>query len=227
LRASAVEAQRARHRAEPRSHALVGGGAGEGEARRGHGSDEDLRARAIGQAQGRTGVVDEQLLAGAPNLSHRALEGLGERLVVLAELGVGPRAPALVRGAVLLPQQRQRYALAAQLDVHHAEVGLDHPGLGGIASEQPALERGLIQRGRSLPVEPGGTSQTEVLGDDAFGDGKAARDGLVREAAAVLEPKNVFDHAYVHALLWHQFSTQKAVSLCLSGGSYATPAPTS
>jgi hypothetical protein len=113
--------------------------------------------------------------------AHRALERLGERLVVLAELGVGPAAPALVRGAVLLPQQHQRHAFAAQFDVHAREVGQGDAGLGGAASEQPAFERGFVQLGGGLPVQPCRSGQAEVLGDDALGDGQAARNGLMRE----------------------------------------------
>jgi hypothetical protein len=206
LRAAAVEGQRPRHRAQPRAHALVGGGAGEGVARRAHGGDEDLGARAVGQFQRGAGVVDEQLLAGAPLLAHRALQGLGEGLVVLAELGVGPGAPALEGGAVFLPQQHQRHALAAQFDVHAGEVGQGDAGLDLAASEQPALERGLVEFGRCLPVQPGGTGQAELLGDHALGAAQAARDGLVRERAVVLESEDVLDHAYVHSWLGHWLS---------------------
>src|ERR1035438_764597 len=83
-----------------------------------------------------------------------------------------------------------------------------------------------VHFGHRLPVQPGGTGQAEVLGNDALGDTKAAGDGLVGEPAAVLESKNVLDHAYVHSLLRHRLSGQKAVRLCPSGGSHATPAPT-
>ena len=62
----ALERQRPGHRAQPGALALVGGGAGKGVAGRAHGRDEDLGARAVGQCQRGAGVVDEQLLAGAP-----------------------------------------------------------------------------------------------------------------------------------------------------------------
>ena len=48
-----------------------------------------------------------------------------------------------------------------------------------------------------------------------------------RRAFAAAEAKviDVLDHAYVHSLLRHPGSGQKAVTLCRRGGSYATPAP--
>ncbi len=75
-------------------------------------------------------------------------------------------------GAVLLPQQHQRHALAAQFDVHAGEVGLDDRRLGDAASEQPALEPGLVEFGHGGPVQAGGAGQAEVLGDDALGDAR-------------------------------------------------------
>ena len=62
-----------------------------------------------------------------------------------AELGVGPGALPAVRGAVLLPQQPQRHALAIQLDVHAREVGLHHAAVGDAVPEQTALQRGYVQ----------------------------------------------------------------------------------
>jgi hypothetical protein len=126
---------------------------------------------------------------------------------------------------ILLPQQHERDALAAQFDVHAGEVGLDHRRLGSAAPEQPALKPGLVEFGHSGPVQAGGAGQAEVLGDHALGNAEAARDGLMRERGAVLESEDVLDHAYVHSLLRHRRSGQKAVTLCRRGGSYATPAP--
>ena len=104
-------------------------------------------------------------------------------------------------GAVLAPQQHQRHALAAQLDVHPGVVGLDHAAECRAAAHQPAFERCLVELGRRCPVEPGAAGQAEVLGDGALGDRQALRDALVRQAALVLESEYVLDHAYVHALI--------------------------
>lgn len=90
--------------------------------------------------------------------------------------------------------------------VHAGEVGLDHAGLDLAATEQPALERGLVEFGRGRPVQPGGAGQAELLGDHALGATQAVRDGLAREPAAVLESEDVLDHAYVHSWLGHWLS---------------------
>ena len=226
LRHAAVERQRAGHCAEPGAHALVGGGAGEGIARCAHGGDEDLRARTVSQLEGRSSVVDEELLAGASLLPHRALERLGERLVVTAELGVGPGPLAFVGSAVLGPQQHQRDALAAQFDVHSWVVGFDHATERGTAAQQPALEHRLVEIDRRDPVESGRTRQAEVLGNGALGDRQALRNALVGEPALQLESEYVLDHAYVHALLRHRSRPSKGARLCPAVGSYATSAPT-
>jgi hypothetical protein len=128
-----------------------------------------------------------------------------------------------VRSAVLGPQQHQRHALAAQLDVHVGVVGFDEIAAVGAAPEQPALECGFVEFGDDPPVQPCGAGQAEVLGHDAFGDAQAERYCRVRQAAVVLQSQDVLDHAYVHALLRHRLSGQKARRLGHSGGSHATP----
>ena len=143
-------------------------------------------------------------------LTHRALERLGEGLVVLAELRVSPGAPALMGGPVLLPQQHQRDALAAQLDVHAGKVGLEYRHLGDAAPQQPPLQGGLLEVGYGGPIQARGARQPEVLGHDALGDAQAACDGLVRQRSAVLESEDVLDHAYVHSLLRHRRPGKKS-----------------
>ena len=84
-----------------------------------------------------------------------------------------------MRGAVLLPQQHQRDALAAQFDVHAGEVGLDHRRLGDAATKQPAFQTDLVEFGHGGPVQAGSAGQAKVLGDNALGDAEAACDALV------------------------------------------------
>jgi hypothetical protein len=47
-----------------------------------------VRTAAVGQADGRAGVVNEQLIAGAMNLTHGTLELFSEAPVIETELGV-------------------------------------------------------------------------------------------------------------------------------------------
>jgi hypothetical protein len=71
---------------------------------------------------GLASVVHEQLLAGDVDLAHRALQARGPGAVLHAKGGVlvGQGVVALV----LLPQQLQGHAGAAQLLVDEREVGL-------------------------------------------------------------------------------------------------------
>jgi hypothetical protein len=70
LRHASVKAQCARRRFKPVRHRLAGRCVGKGVAGGAHCGDEDVGSSAVGQCDCRAGVVDEQLLAGAVDLSH-------------------------------------------------------------------------------------------------------------------------------------------------------------
>ena len=85
--------------------------------RRAQHRDEDLGAAdltggAVDDGDGVAGVVDEQLVAGAVDLAHRALQAALEALIEQAELAVAIRLAGVGHG-VLLPQQLQGDALCA------------------------------------------------------------------------------------------------------------------
>jgi len=124
LRHAADEGQRARRRFDPVGHRLAWRGAGVGVTGGTQRGDEDMGAAAVGQSDGGAGVIDEQLLAGAVHLAHRALELPGEAAVVLAELRVAVGMALGMVGTVLLPQQHQRHAFAPQFLVQAAVVRL-------------------------------------------------------------------------------------------------------
>ena len=92
-----------------------------------------MGATAVRQFHRGACVVNEQLLAGAVDLAHGALEGLGVTAVVLAELRISVGGLTRMLGAMFLPQQHQRHALATQLLVDAAVVGLHETAdsLGG------------------------------------------------------------------------------------------------
>ena len=75
-----------------------------------------------------------------------------------------------VLGRMLLPQQHQGHAFAAQLLVSAAKVRLhetaDSPG----GAQQAIVKSCVVQRLDLIPVQTGLTGQRDVLGDDAFGD---------------------------------------------------------
>ena len=88
---------------------------GEGVARGPEDGHEDLRlphpaGLAVDHRHRLPGVVDEQLLAGAVVLAHHQVELPGPGPVLVAEPAV--LQPLGVGLLVLLPQQRQRHALA-------------------------------------------------------------------------------------------------------------------
>ena len=148
------------------------------------------------------------------DLPHRAPEQQAVAVVVLAELGVAPGRLAWVSLDVFLPQQAQRHALAAHLVVHLAIVG-GHVMAGAVsaACQQPALQRGLAERGHHRPVQSAGSRQRAVLGDHALGKAQRCGNALVRELSLKLQTKNVLDLAHVDPRCGHAFSGQKPARL--------------
>ncbi len=121
LGAAAEEAERAHVAAYPVRQLLAPGRLDVGVVRRAqHGHEHlggaDFAGAAVGHADGLTGVVDEQALARRVGLPHRRRQLLAPAPVVFAECAVLEAAWLL--GLVLLPQQFQRHALAAQFIVH-------------------------------------------------------------------------------------------------------------
>jgi len=103
------------------------------------------------ERNGGAGIVDEQFLPGAVNLAHGALEAFGKLAVVLAELRVAPGLDGIVGavlvadlGAVFLPQQHERHALAAQLLVDASVVGLGIDVAGARGRQQASLQRCFV-----------------------------------------------------------------------------------
>jgi hypothetical protein len=82
--------QRTHHAVDPVVQALGRVRASENAAGPAHVRDEYLRTGAVTQWHGGGSEVEEQLLAGAPVLTHGALEGAGERLVAFAKLRASP-----------------------------------------------------------------------------------------------------------------------------------------
>ena len=71
---------------------------------------------------------------------------------MLAEPPQTPSAPAPVGRPAFLPYQRERHAIAAQLQVNPTEVGLDHASLLGSRAAQSPFQFRLTKRGDRLPV---------------------------------------------------------------------------
>ena len=123
---------------------------------------------AIGEADGRAGIVDEQFLAGAMNLAHGPLELPGELPVILAELRVAVGVPVRVVGAVLFPQQHQRHALAPQFLMQPAVIRLHMIARAFAADQQAPLQHGFVSVVHCRPIQTCGSCQPNILGDDAL-----------------------------------------------------------
>ena len=159
---------------------------------------------AIKQSHRGAGIVDEQFLASAVDLAHRALQALGKLAVVLAELRVAPGFDGVLGvvfvadlRAVLLPQQRQCHAFAVQLLVNAAVVGLGVDITGARRRKKLALEGRFVHRCHGGPVQTGGHSQADVLGDYAFGNAQGGRNLLVGPPTFEFETQGVFEFAHV------------------------------
>ena len=148
--------------------------------------------------------VDEQLLTGAVNLAHGALEAFGKLAVVLTELRVAPGLDGIVGavlvanlGAVFLPQQHERDAFAAQFLVDAPVVGLGIGVAGTGRGQQPSLQRGFVHGRYSLPVQSSGNRQAHVLGDNTFGDAQGTGDLLVGLSTLEFQTQRVFEFAHI------------------------------
>lgn len=188
---TAHEMQRPGHAFNPVDRLLAGGGQGVGVARCAHGRHEDVSAAAVTQRQCGAGKIDKQLLPGTVDLAHRALEGFCPAPVMLAVLGVLVGSSFWVIGLILLPQQHQGHALAAEFAVDLREIGLPVVRAGAIGQPpwqqsglQLCLWHGLDQR----PVQACGLGQGDVFGDHAFGDFEDHRCAFERVAQFKLVP---------------------------------------
>jgi len=191
---AADEVQRPADAAEPVGLRFCSRRAGVGVVRGAEDSDEDVRppdlaATGIDDRHGVAGEVDEQFLAGAMGLPHRALQALDILAVELAEarILVGRLALCL---PIFFPQQRQRDAVALEFPVYVREVRHDvpMPGAAPVAQTQAALQRLVVHLLQLRPVEPGHLRRLDVLGDDALGNLQGTRNALKRQRTFVLEP---------------------------------------
>ena len=171
LRHATDEAQGACASLQPVDHGLAWRGPDEGVAGRAERGHKDVGPIAIGELDRRAGVVDEELLAGAVDLAHRALQPQRIAPIPLAELAVAVgRLPGVGRD-VLLPQQHEGHALAPQLLVHAAVVR-QHVVRGTVqpALHDTTLQRRVAERLNDGPVQARDAGKADVLGHDALGD---------------------------------------------------------
>ena len=209
LRYAAIEAQRARRRFKPVGHGLAWRRAGVGVAGGAQGGHEDVGAAAVGERDGGAGVIDEQLLAGAVDLAHRALELPGEAAVIFAELRVAVGLAIGIVGAVLLPQEHQRHALAAQFLVQVAVVGLDVLSRTFWRNKQAPLQRRLINALDRRPIQARRCGQAKVLGHGSLRHPQCSSDLPVRQLGVELQTQYIFYLTHIDPRCGHAISRKK------------------
>jgi len=185
--------------AQPVGQLLRPGGLGEGVAGGTEHRDEhlclaDLAAVAVDHRHRLPGVVYEQLLADAVLLAHHHVQFALPGPIVFAEPAV-LEALGLAQ-AVLLPEQRQGHAWAAQLGMHPGPIG-QWPLLAGHRRggwKKLTLQLGIGQR--TGPDEAAGGKATEVITGAAVANAQAAGDAADRQAAVVLEAQHLSDFTH-------------------------------
>ena len=209
-RRGAAEVLERRHvRADPVGLPLRGRGARKRVVRRAphrneHARRPDLAGGRVDHPHRLAGVVHEQLLARLVLLAHRAAQRRGERRVQLAEARAAVRQqPRLAAVSVLLPQQLQRHALAAQLPVHVGQCRHRVAAAHVTLRVQPREQRRVVELARERRGDPGRLRRRHVVGHRALGDAQRPGNRLVRQPALVLQPKHFSYSMHGHPLGRH------------------------
>jgi hypothetical protein len=192
---AADELQRVDDGADPVGGGLRGRSAGVGVVRRAQHRHEDLGAAdlaggGVHDGHGLAGVVHEQLLAGDVGLAHRALQTGGPGAVLHAVGGV--LVGQVVAPLVLLPQQLQRDAGAAQFLVDVGEVGLEVArGARHGRAVHPGLELLIGQALGYGPVHASHARHADDGADGGLGDAQHTRALAQAQAGFEVETKGL------------------------------------
>ncbi len=223
LGAPAVELEGAHVRRRPVRQGLRPRRLGEGVARRPEDRHEDLRppllaGLAVDHRHRLPGVVDEQLLAGAVVLAHHQVELPGPGPVLLAE-------PAVLQALgvallVLLPEQRQRHALAPQLPVDLAPVR-QRPlrAARRRRRKQPTLQSGVLDRLGYGPTQPRHLGAAQVLAHRRRRRPQAAGDGSDAQRGGEVQPQHISNLAHGQPPVRQRSSLLKSRKGLTAGGS--------
>ena len=158
-------------------------------ARPEHGDEQldppQLPRMPVDQGRPLPGEVDERLLAGPVDLSHRRPQPPRPLPVDPAELGVAVAVG--VDLGVLLPEELQRDAVPLQLPVDVRTVGPDPVARRRRVGEQPGFERPVVQVGRQRPAEPALRRPPQIAVDRPHADVAGPGHRLVGQSLLVSE----------------------------------------
>ncbi len=209
LARDAAEAGKGAHvAADPVRQRLRPACLGVGEVGRAQHGDEDLRCPDLARGGvdhlgGLPGIVDEQPLSRWVGLAHRRRQTTAPGRMQVAEPAVA--IPIRLPGPVLLPEQQKGDAGLAQLgmDAGPLRLGPQRLRRGEWRSEQPALQRHVVQRRRDRPGDADHGGATQVLRDRVAADADHGRDLVAAVAADVLEAKDFSNLTHGQSLAWH------------------------
>ncbi len=200
LGATAEEVQGTHMAGDPVGQLLGPGRLDVGVVRRAQNGNEDLGLLDLASSTVRhghrlAGVVDEQLLSRRVGLAHRQRQPLAPAPVVVAEGAV--LEAVLLPGLVLLPQQFQCHALAAQFVVDAQPVrrwSLHRRRLAG--REQQPFQGRFVQLRRQRITQARQLGTCQVIGHGGRRDANDASDFSLRSAVAEIQPQYFLDFTH-------------------------------
>jgi hypothetical protein len=172
-------------------HGLGVGLAGEAVRSHEHLGLRDLPGFAVDDGDGLPGEVGEELLSRLVVLTHGDLDRRGPAPVELAEPRVGVVVVRVVCG-VLMPQERQRHALARELAVQEPHVSKGLGGLGLLFGVDELLECFVVHLVGQRPGDAGVGGTFESLADGRGRDVERPGYLPVGQMRLLCEPQYVF-----------------------------------
>ena len=222
LRHPAQEGERIHMGADPVGQRLAQARLREGVVRCPQDRDEDLGGahlpgEPVEHRHGIAGKIHEQLLAGRVGLPHGRRDAVAPFDVEIAEpavaVAVGMQAP------VLLPQQRQRHAAAAQLrmDMPPLRQRLRSRRVVARRREQLALQRRVVEPLRYRPGDADHGGAADVFADRGAADPDRTGDHPLARPAGVPQAQNFANLAHRQSLGGHRTSPCESQRRTLPG----------
>lgn len=166
-------------------------------------SGADLACCRIDNLHRQTGIVDKQALASLVPLTHDDVERAAPSAIQISVATVV--IPVGVGGLVLLPQQNERHALAAQLLVHALEVRCRARDRRWCRrGKQQVFEGLVIELLRQRPTEAGILCAEDIVIQRAASNADGSRHLSATELARTPEPEQLSDLSHGYRMCGHR-----------------------
>src|SRR5258707_2081572 len=212
LRHPAQEGKRIHMGADPIGQRLAEPSLGECVIRRPHDRDEDLgRAHLPGEPvehrHGIAGEVHEQLFSGRVVLPHGRRDPVAPFDVEVAETAVAVAVVGMV-AAIFLPQQRQRYAAAAQVSMDMSQIRkrLRSRRIVPGWRKELALQRRVVDLLRYRPADANHRGATNILRNRRATNPDRPGDHPIARPTGILQAKNFSNLPHRQSLGGHRTS---------------------